>query len=211
MQIVVVGGQARKIGKTSVMAGLIRGLSSFAWTAVKITQHSHGTGGLQSEVYGAGIEEDYLLTEEQTAEGRGDTSRYLAAGARRSLWLRVRRGALQKAVPALLGALASDRLVMIESNSILNFLKPGLYLFVVDSGVRDFKPSARKVFNRADALVPVGPLEPRTWPGVEPGGFRNKPVFALARPGCFNPGLCRFIRRKLHLLDASSVKVAPHS
>lgn len=211
MQTVVVGGHARKIGKTSVMAGLIRGLSSFGWTAVKITQHSHGAGGLQSESSGAGIEEDYLLTEERTAGGRGDTSRYLADGARRALWLRVRQGTLQKAFPALLAALGRDRFVMIESNSILSFLKPDLYLFVVDSRVRDFKPSARKLLRRADALVPVGPLEPRTWPGLDPSRFRNKPVFVVSRPDELNLRLCRFVRRILHPSAASSVKVAMHS
>ena len=211
MQTVVVGGHARKIGKTSVMAGLIRGLSSFGWTAVKITQHSYGAGGLQSESSGADIEEDYLLTKEQTAGGRGDTSRYLAAGARRALWLRVRQGALQKAVPALLGALERDRFVMIESNSILSFLKPDLYLFVVDSRVCDFKPSARKFLRRAGALVTVGPLELRAWPGVDSSRFRNKPVFAVSRPGRPDLRLCRFVGRILHPSAASSVKVAMHS
>jgi len=211
MQTVVVGGHARKIGKTSVMTGLIRGLRSFGWTAVKLTQHSHGAAGLQSVSSGAGSEEDYLLTEEQTVEGRGDTCRYLAAGARRALWLRVRQGALKKAVPALLAALRRDRFVMIESNSILSFLKPDLYLFVVDSRVRDFKPSARKFVRRADALVPLGPLEPPTRPAFDPSGFRNKPVFAVRRPDDFNPGLCRFVRGKLHLSAPSSVKVAMHS
>jgi len=39
MKLVVVGGQARKVGKTSVIAGLIRGLNTFVWTAVKISYH----------------------------------------------------------------------------------------------------------------------------------------------------------------------------
>jgi len=43
MKAVVVGGHTRNIGKTSVMAGLIRELQSLAWTAVKITQYGRGT------------------------------------------------------------------------------------------------------------------------------------------------------------------------
>ncbi len=211
MQTVVVGGHARKIGKTSVMTGLIRSLRSFGWTAVKITQHSHGASGLQSVPSGACIEKDYLLTEERCSEGRGDTSRYLAAGARRALWLRVRQGALQKAIPPLLGALESDRYVMIESNSILSFLKPDVYVVVLDSRVRDFKPSARKFLRRADAVVSIGELEPRAWPGLDLSRFRNKPVFALSRPDEFNLRLCRFVRRRLRLSGASFVAVAPHS
>jgi hypothetical protein len=38
MATVVVGGHSRNIGKTSVMAGLIRALPEYHWTAFKITQ-----------------------------------------------------------------------------------------------------------------------------------------------------------------------------
>src|SRR3954470_7194979 len=40
--LVVVGGHSRNIGKTSVVAGLIRKLRDRKWTAVKITQYGHG-------------------------------------------------------------------------------------------------------------------------------------------------------------------------
>ena len=40
--LVVVGGHSRNIGKTSVVAGLIRRLRDRKWTAVKITQYGHG-------------------------------------------------------------------------------------------------------------------------------------------------------------------------
>ncbi len=209
MQTVVIGGHARKVGKTSVMAGLIRGLRSFGWTAVKITQHSHGAA--EPQPASAGIAEGFLLTEEYSADGRGDTSRYLAAGARRSLWLRARKGSLERAIPALLAALGTDRYVMIESNSILSFLKPDLYLFVVDSQVRSFKSSARRFLLRADAFVSTDPSAPGSWPGLDPATFRSKLLFVFRRPGEFNPGLCRLVRRKLNLSGASSVKVAPHS
>ena len=39
---IVIGGQTRNIGKTSVVAGLIAALRERQWTAVKITQYGHG-------------------------------------------------------------------------------------------------------------------------------------------------------------------------
>ena len=42
LMLVVVGGHSRNIGKTSVVAGIIRKLRGRQWTAVKITQYGHG-------------------------------------------------------------------------------------------------------------------------------------------------------------------------
>ena len=39
MAVVVVGGQSRKVGKTSVVCGLIAALPEMRWTAIKLTQH----------------------------------------------------------------------------------------------------------------------------------------------------------------------------
>ena len=43
--------------------------------------------------------------------------------------------------------------VIVESNSLLQFLKPTLYFAVVDPAKEDFKESARAALDRADALV----------------------------------------------------------
>ncbi len=59
---IAVGGNSRKVGKTSVICGLIRALAGFGWTAVKISPHLHPGRG-------------------------GDTGRYLAAGARDAIFL----------------------------------------------------------------------------------------------------------------------------
>ena len=40
--LAVVGGHARNIGKTAVVAGLIRKLRDRRWTAIKITQYGDG-------------------------------------------------------------------------------------------------------------------------------------------------------------------------
>ena len=204
MKVVVVGGHSRNIGKTSVMAGLIRGLEPFDWTAVKITPYGQGIRSLGGDPCScAPTEHPFALAEEENPRGRGDTCRFLAAGARRSLWLRVREGQLGEAFPCLLEALDSAEHVMIESNSILSFLEPAVYVVVLNRSRRDFKPSAREFLERADALVRVGPVVgARAWPGLSPATFARKPVFQVSPGDYSNPELCRFVRQRLATPEA---------
>ena len=43
--------------------------------------------------------------------------------------------------------------VIIESNSLLQFVKPSLYVTVFDASREDFKDSARQMLDRADVFV----------------------------------------------------------
>jgi hypothetical protein len=251
MKLVVVGGQGRKVGKTSVIAGLIRGLNALAWTAVKISHHGSDADsqdtpsadalpvsattwevgpGLPSTLLRDGARSrtvapaqaaprggptidlghddlpahlDFLLSEERSREGHGDTSLYLAAGARRALWLRARGGALARALPELFKALEGDEHVIIESNSILAFLKPAIFLFVIDESRGEMKASARQFLPYADALVTVGgELEAPIWSGMFLPRLEDKPVFPVSAGDWSNPALCCFVRERLASANA---------
>jgi hypothetical protein len=208
MNAIVIGGHTRNIGKTSVMTGLIGALKSFDWTAVKITQYGHGVCSLDGEPCECEPREHpFVLSEERNPRGRGDTCRYLAAGARRSLWLRVRQGRLEEAFPALEKALSTDGWVMIESNSILEFLTPVLYLVVLDSLTSDFKASARRFLERADALVPIeSRLDARAWGGLASETLLGKPIFSVPAGKYISAALCNFVRQKLDALSGGSEK-----
>lgn len=198
---VVVGGHSRNIGKTGVMAGLVRGLEPLGWTAVKITQYGHGICSLDGAPCGcAPSEHAFALTEEHNPCGQGDTCRFLEAGARRSLWLRVRQGQLAEAFPALKQALGRAGWVMIESNTVLEIINPKVYIAVMDSAKRDFKPSAQKFLARADALVLTGSrFDARAWPQIESRVFASKPRFNASPKEFYSEELCRFVRQKLGL------------
>jgi hypothetical protein len=205
MTSVVIGGHSRNIGKTSVMAELIRRVRPPEWAAAKITQYGHGVCSLDGEPCSCDPgEHGFVLTEERERKGRGDTRRFLQAGARRSLWLRVRQGQLHRALPALLRALRGEEWVMIESNSILGHIEPALYLFVLDFSRSDFKASGRKYLERADALVTIGRAGcNHSWEGVDAALLNSKPVFHLARPDEISDDLIHFVRRKLGLGEAA--------
>ena len=205
MTTVVIGGHSRNIGKTSVMVELIRRVRPPEWTAVKITQYGHGVCSLDGEQCSCDPgEHGFVLTEERERKGRGDTSRFLQVGARRSLWLRVRQGQLYRALPGLMRALRREEWVMIESNSILDHIQPALYLLVLDPSQSDFKATARKHLERADALIAIGPADFKySWPDIDASLLSSKPVFQLARPDGLSDELIGFVRRKLGLGEAA--------
>ena len=198
MKLVVVGGQARKVGKTSVIAGLIRGLNKLAWTAVKITHHDGDEGQDSPSAGELPGHVDFLLSEERDPKGNGDTSRYLVAGARRSLWMRTRGAGLARALPGLLEALRGDEHVIVESNGLLRFLEPDVFLMVIDESSRDVKASARQVLGRVDAFVSVRPgPEPRARTAMSVRMPEDRPVFLVTEGEWSNPDLCRFVSERL--------------
>ena len=202
MKPVVIGGHTRNIGKTSVMSALIREFAPLRWTAVKITQYGHGICSRDGHACDCAPEEHpFALTEETDAEGRADTCRFLAAGAQRSLWLRVRQGQISSALPLLTRKLRDDEWVIIESNSIVEHVDPLLCLVVLDASQPDFKPSARRSLNLADALISVEASSVGTegggWPDLNSGLLGSKPSFRVSRPAFWNLALGEFVSARL--------------
>jgi molybdopterin-guanine dinucleotide biosynthesis protein len=196
MALIVVGGQSRKVGKTSVVVGLISALRECDWLAAKITQHGHevctGTGGPCDCV---SADHSAAITEERDRSGETDTSRFLVAGAKRALWVRTQEGLLEKAMPQLREEMTKARNVIMESNSVLGFLQPDLYLVVLDPAQEDFKESAREYFDRADAvLMHASEVREDSLKAVE-----GKPVFRVEPPKYVSEELVEFVREKATL------------
>jgi hypothetical protein len=162
-RLIVVGGHTRSIGKTQLVCDVIRAFPEENWIAGKITQYGHGVCAKNGENCGCAPDEhSYAISWEKSATTGTDSSRFLAAGARRSFWLRTKQGFLAEGLPLLREALAelpsattTSELptLILESNSVLQFVQPSLYFAVIDPSRDDFKDSARIVLDRADALV----------------------------------------------------------
>ena len=199
--LIVVGGHSRNIGKTSVVEGLVRALPDFQFAAIKITQYGHGvcSGHGQSCGCEADAQHPYALSEEYEPNST-DSGRFLAAGARRSFWLRTRAGELSAAASPLKKLLAQNENVIAESNSLLEFAVPDLYLVTLDFSCADFKDSSARYLDRADAFVVVDRGE---W---KPGSWDGRPRF-MARPPVYVSGelieFCREIKKKLPQLNAN--------
>lgn len=200
MALVVVGGHSRNVGKTSVVAGLIAALPELQWTAVKITQYGHGICSADGEACDcATADHAWAISEEQDRSGGSDTSRFLAAGAQPVFWVRTEQGRLAEAMPGVRKKLESARNVIIESNSVLKFLRPDLYLTILDPATADFKNSAREFLDRADAVIlhdaPAGP----SWQSVSLKPIADRPIFRITPPRYVTKDMVDYVRSKLNV------------
>jgi hypothetical protein len=181
-RLVVVGGHTRSIGKTQLVCDIIAAFPKTEWIAGKITQYGHGVCAQNGENCDCAPEEHVCALDWETRSDTGtDSARFLAAGAKRAFWLRTKQGYLAEGMPLLRKALeevalrfssaqasgqrrvaskdereASESVsaaVILESNSLMQFVKPSLYFAVIDPLKDDFKESAQIALDRAQALV----------------------------------------------------------
>jgi hypothetical protein len=193
MPVIVIGGQARNVGKTSVICALLTALPDHSWTAIKITPHRHaGLASAGTSTAGRA----FVVYEEEDPTSGSDTSRYLAAGAARSLLIWVSPGGLHQAMPRIREEIARAGHTIIESNSVLEFLQPDLYAMLVDPQGADLKSSARRYLERADALL-MPPAAEELAAGQEfgspPAGHKHGavpsvPIFQIGPPTYLSPG-----------------------
>jgi len=162
-RLIVVGGHTRSIGKTQLVCDVIQAFPKTYWIAGKITQYGHGVcaqNGANCDC--APTEHVCALDWETSADTGTDSGRFLAAGARRSFWLRTKQGYLAEGLPMLRRALkeaaelapaGQNAALIVESNSLMQFVNPSLYFAVIDPQREDFKSSAQAALDRAHALV----------------------------------------------------------
>lgn len=198
MAVIVVGGHSRSVGKTSVVAGIIAALPEFHWTAAKITQYGHGICSANGEPCDCATDDhSWAITEERNRSGESDSSRFLVSGAARSLWVRTRQGMLAEAMPRLRKELAGAENVILESNSVMRFLRPDLYITVLDAANPDFKASAKEYLDRADAVVLHDHTGQAAWTNISLKPIAGKPVFHIAPPPYVTPELIELVRTRV--------------
>jgi hypothetical protein len=192
--VVVVGGHTRNIGKTSVVCGVIRAMSEWNWTAIKITQFGHGICTRDGEACDCSDPEHPIAISRETgASPKTDSGRFLASGAARAFWVRTPAGQLNEAMPSVRRMVADSPNVIIESNSILRFVKPDLCAMVLDGSVPDFKKTSQRFLDRANVLV-VTSEAPLVWADVPTALLRNKPRFSAPPPTYVNAQLIEAIQ-----------------
>ena len=193
-RLIVVGGHTRSIGKTQLVCDVISAFPSANWIAGKITQYGHGVCAQNGENCDCAPDEHVCAINWETSRESGtDSARFLAAGACRSFWLRTKQGFLAEGLPLLRSALQEavqngsnePSPLIVESNSLLQFLKPSLYFAVLDPAKEDFKDSARAAIDRADALVlrcPANDLQTAApaWTKLPARWLREKPSVSQA-------------------------------
>lgn len=181
MAIVVVGGSTKDIGKTALVCAIISALREFDWTAVKITAHDYITESVDRTAIGS------ALREEPT---ENDTSRYLAAGARRSL-LVTRHGG-EVPLEEIERAVGADRNVIYESNRVIDAVEADVCIALAGGRLEEWKPSFVRLLQKADALVSCQSIE------IDSGLVRRRiPHFRLQSPDRLTPDLVDWLRLRV--------------
>ncbi|MDF2999935.1 MAG: hypothetical protein K0Q48_54 [Bacillota bacterium] len=156
--MILVGATGQNSGKTTFATELIqRWNQEIPILALKITtvnqKHAHcvrgGAGcGACSSPCG-----EFELTEETDLASGKDTSLLLAAGAHRVYWLKCMKDHLGEAIRQFLSTIPEDALILCESNSLRNVVRPGLFVMLQNSKDSRIKPSAEEVLPKADLMI----------------------------------------------------------
>lgn len=196
--VLIVGGNSRKAGKSSLVEGIIRALPDARWTALKITKHSHGAA--------ADAPPRFQL---ELDPGRDtDTGRYLRAGAKCSLWMTAGKGQLTSTIPEVRRLIDQSENLIVESTSVVRYIDPDLFLMVVDDSVVEWKESAKRNVLRADAIVLVNSA-PEGQSRVNLGGPVRAKIFLASPPEFATGALIAWLREKAPALSGCGNPVHP--
>ena len=193
MAIVVIGGHSRNVGKTSVVAGLIAKLPAYNWTAFKLTQFGHGRCSLNGRPCQCETADHaWAITEEKDTSGKTDSSRFLA-GRRETFFLGAhcarQAGKGDAGNPAQIEGVAEN--AILESNSILKFIQPDIYISVLDPANEDFKSSAQQYLERADAMILHRSGDRKSnWQEIS---LPDRPVFVIDPPDYVSSEVVEFV------------------
>lgn len=137
---IVVGGHSRGVGKTALVAELVRAMAPRPVVTVKVSAHRHGEGRVALE--------EHTVPDRLTSTGR-----CLSAGAARAFLCRCPDGRLHEVAVLVRVLSAGGYDVVIESNRMAPLVDADLTLFVASSHTADWNVSSALCLPRADALV----------------------------------------------------------
>jgi molybdopterin-guanine dinucleotide biosynthesis protein A len=156
--MMLVGAGARNAGKTEFACSLIgKFCSDRNITGIKVTTINELDSGCARGGEGCGVcarlTGNFCITEETNSTSNKDTCRMLAAGAKKVFWLRVLKKHLTEGITALLKVIGNEQILICESNSLRNVVKPGLFFMVQNGKAARWKQSAEEVVGYADEIV----------------------------------------------------------
>ncbi len=153
----LIGSAARKAGKTSFAARIIRRCADRREVVgVKLTPLPEPgeplDGAPRFPVSEGEPCEPFLIDEERTPSQETDTGRMRLAGAQKVYWLRARRDRLEAAAAELWARIPAGTCVVAEGGSLRRTLKPGLFVLLRGADAADVKDSFLELLPSADRV-----------------------------------------------------------
>ena len=156
--MLLIGSYGRNVGKTLLGAMIINKFkSTIDIIGIKVTAIDHTSAKCHRGGEGCGvcssIKGNYLITEETDPSTGKDTSRLLAAGAKRVFWLRVLKSHLAQGIEELTQMIGPDAISICESNSLRQVVEPSVFLMLKNTTDLNQKESSKQVAHYADRNV----------------------------------------------------------
>jgi len=159
-KIVAVSGFSSNVGKTTLVCELLRQLPG--WEAIKLTRGHYRSCG--RDPAGCCVS-DLLRDEPVVRSGRQanyqvgkDTGRFWDAGASNVHWVIVKEDQVEQGTSEALARVEAEG-VIVEGNSLLEYVTADFAIMCARSEGGKIKPSARRALARSDALY-LSTLEP---------------------------------------------------
>jgi len=150
-KILVVGATSRNLGKTTLLCKIITRFCANPITAIKIKtlrDNDEGFHGRNSVMEGP-----YIVRKEQVSGGMADTDRLFKAGARKVLYIKSKVQALPEAFSQAMQLVPDDHFLVIESNSLVECIDPGIYILIKGKDPSLYKPSSITTEDSADLVI----------------------------------------------------------
>jgi hypothetical protein len=144
---IVIAGNGRNTGKTTLACKIIAGNLSSHIVGIKISPHHHPPGDNETTL----IKSKGMTIMSEKTTSRKDSGRMLKAGAEEVLYVQAADNLLPEVLEHL-EKLVGGRPTVCESGGIVQFIDPGLFLMVMAPG-RDEKPGLQAKLNKADMVT----------------------------------------------------------
>lgn len=156
--MLLIGSGDKNAGKTKFACSLIKKFSprcSIVGIKVTVLEETEVTFHHLSEGCDVCLsaQGSYCVAKETNSQINKDSSRMLASGAKQVYWLQVWRKNMEEGIGVLLDIIGDDAVSICESNSLRQFIEPGVFVMVKSCGGGNWKPSAKKVAQYADRIV----------------------------------------------------------
>lgn len=147
--ILLIAGSGQNVGKTTLACQILQNEKARKPIAIKITPHFHKTTKGLVEIQKG---ENWVIFEETDKTTHKDSSLYLQSGAVKSYLILAEDSGLKAAFSELLKILPKEKPVIVESASLIEIVKPGLFLVVLREGDQKNKQT-ESLAQKADILV----------------------------------------------------------
>lgn len=155
--LVLIGGNGRNVGKTTIGCMLIKELSKKEKViAIKISNIKPDDSKFHG-YHEKSLKGNFEIFEEK-GFGDKDSQRMLEAGALRSFFIRTTDNFVEEAFKSLLEQVDKNSLIVCESNSLRKFVEPKAFVMVGKKEQAN-KPGAKANFETADFIVRAMDLE----------------------------------------------------